>query len=157
MLKHISVIMVLGILVLTCDSSKRPQKPDNLISKNQMSELLYDLYVVNAAKGVNRKILETNGFIPETYILEKYDVDSTRFAESNTYYAFDSETYKAMVDKVKARLESEKELFEDLKQKETDSIKDRRDSINKKGKIPKESIKIFSDTTSFKKPKLKDL
>lgn len=134
MLKHISVILILGILVLACDGVKRPKKPSNLIPEAQMSELLYDLYIINAAKGVNRKILEENGFNPETYILKKHNIDSTRFADSNTYYAYDSETYKAIVDNVKKRIEAEKEVFEELKKKETDSIRNRRDSINDIGK-----------------------
>lgn len=141
MLKHISSIIILGFLVLACSNSTRPKKPDNLISKAQMTELLYDLYVINGAKGVNRKTLETNGFNPDTYILTKYNIDSTQFADSNIYYAYDTETYKSIVDKVKARLEKEKAFFEAIKKKEEDSIKKRKDSINKPYKMRKDSIK----------------
>lgn len=158
MLKHISVILIFSILVLACDDiSKRPKKPGNLISKDQMSELLYDLYVINSAKGVNKRTLETNGFNPETYILEKYNIDSTRFADSNIYYAFDTETYKAIVEKVKTRLEAEKQVFEDIKERESDSIKKRKDSLNKKANKRKKSIKKIKDTTTLKKLKPKGL
>lgn len=153
MLKQITVIIVLSVLVLACNSLDRPKKPDNLISKDQMSELLYDLYVINAAKGVNRKTLEANGFNPETYILTEYNIDSTQFADSNTYYAFDPEVYKSIVDKVKARLEKEKKAFEAIKERESDSIKKRRDSINSKRIKQKDSIKKLIDTTAVKKSK----
>jgi len=149
MLKQISIIIILGVLVLACDDLKRPKKPDNLISKAQMSDLFYDLYVVSAAKGVNRKLLEEKNFNPETYILEKYNLDSTRFAESNNYYAFDPEVYKAIVDKTKERLEAEKKVFDDLRQLETDSIKNRRDSIKNR----KDSIKNIKDSIN-KVPKV---
>lgn len=141
MLKQLSVILILGFLVFACTDSKQPKKPDNLISKTQMAELLYDLYVINGAKGVNRRTLETNGFNPDTYILTKYGVDSTQFADSNTYYTFDTDTYKTIVDNVKARLEKEKKVFQDLKKSKEDSIKARRDSINKPSKRRKDSIK----------------
>lgn len=146
---------------MACDDiSKRPKKPDNLISKDQMAELLYDLHIINAAKGVNRKTLENNGFNPETYILTQYNVDSTQFADSNTYYAFNPEVYKTIVDNVKARLEAEKKMFEDINKIEEDSIKRHRDSIkrhrdsiNKPFKKRKDSIKKSLDSISLNKLK----
>ncbi|RED46671.1 uncharacterized protein DUF4296 [Winogradskyella eximia] len=129
MIKRISIILVLSVFVLACNGIEKPKKPDNLISKDQMSDLLYDLYIINSAKGVNRNLLQSNGFNPENYILEKYNIDSTQFADSNTYYTFDTEEYSAIINKVKARLEKEKEIFEELQDKENDSIKKHKDSI----------------------------
>ncbi|WP_178986708.1 DUF4296 domain-containing protein [Winogradskyella helgolandensis] len=157
MLKQISIVLVFGIVILACDGINKPEKPDNLISKAQMTDLLYDLYVMNAAKGVNRATLEKNDLDPEFYILKKHNVDSIRFAESNTYYAFDTETYKEIVDNVKARLESEKEYYDDLREMETDSIKRRRDSISKKRRIPKDSNVKTIDTAGLKNAKPKDV
>lgn len=156
MLKRISIILVLGIFILACDASSRPEKPENLISKGKMTDLLYDLYLLNAAKGVNRTVLEKNDLDPEFYILKKHNVDSIRFAESNMYYAFDTETYKAIVDEVKERLESEKQRFEDERAKEADSTKQRRDSIAKAQKTTKDTIHKAIDTNTLKKLKLKD-
>ncbi|WP_458628545.1 DUF4296 domain-containing protein [Winogradskyella sp. PC D3.3] len=156
MVKQISVILVLGILVLACNGSDRSKKPENLISKDQMVDLLYDLYVVNAAKGVNRSILEKNDFDPEYYILKKHGIDSAQFAESNTYYTFDTETYKEMVDEAKERLESEKKRYEAIKKREEDSVKNRRDSITKNRKFTKDSLDKKLDTPSFINAKPKD-
>ncbi|EPR73279.1 hypothetical protein ADIWIN_1710 [Winogradskyella psychrotolerans RS-3] len=153
MLKRISIILVLGILIFACDGINKPIKPDNLISKAQMTDLLYDLYLVNASKGVNRSTLEKNYFDPEFYILKKHNVDSTRFAESNNYYAYETETYKAIVDEVKERLESEKQHFEDIREIEADSIKQLRDSIAMVKKTTKDSIRKTFDKTALKKMK----
>jgi hypothetical protein len=112
MFKKITVILLLCFLVIACTGNGRPKKPDNLISKDKMSEVLYDLYIINAAKGVNRKLLEANGFVPETYVLTKYNIDSLQFALSNTYYSFDTNAYKTIVEQVKSRLEREKEELE---------------------------------------------
>ncbi|WP_417876396.1 DUF4296 domain-containing protein [Winogradskyella sediminis] len=153
MLKRFSIILVLGILILACNGLQRPKKPDHLISKSKMTDLLYDLYVLNAAKGVNRLTLEKNNLDPEIYILKKHNIDSAQFAESNNYYAFDTETYKEIVDEVKERLESEKEYFEAIRDKETDSIKKRRDSISKKQKTPIEAVNIIKDSVALKNRK----
>lgn len=145
--------MVLGILVLACHGPNRPKKPDNLISEALMADLLYDLYLVNAAKGVNRKTLEVNGFNPENYILEKYNIDSTQFSDSNTYYTFNSKTYKEIVETVKARLEEDKKEFDAIKEKVADSLKKRQDSIRGLRKKSRDKVKIKnrSDTVNFKK------
>ena len=74
-------------LVMACSRKNEPKKPDNLISEAKMEQILYDLYIINAAKGVNRKMLETKGFFPESYVLKKHEIDSVEFAESNAYYA----------------------------------------------------------------------
>jgi hypothetical protein len=130
MFKNLTVIMVLSLLVISCNGNGRPKKPDNLISKNKMSEVLYDLYVINAAKGVNKKLLEANGFRPETYILTKHSIDSLQFVDSNMYYAFDIDVYEAIIDKVKARLEKEKVEFEEVQKAEGKAAKRRRDSLS---------------------------
>lgn len=130
MLKNIHIILVLCLCVAACSGNYKPKKPDNLISKDKMSEVLYDLYVINAAKSINRKLLEANGFIPETYVLTKYNIDSLQFVESNRYYAFDTETYQDILEQVKSRLENEKVKYEAVENAEDKVTKIRRDSIN---------------------------
>ena len=148
MFKNISVI-VTCLLVLGCNETDKLKQPDDLISKEKMANILHDLYVINAAKGVNRKLLEASGFNPDTYVLRKYNIDSTRFADSNTYYAFDTDTYKAIVDQVKERLEKEKEQFEELQKIEGQLSKRRRDSIRKTKQQRKDSIKVVLDSIAI--------
>ncbi len=150
MCKNISVIVVMCLLVIACSGNDKPKKPDNLISKDKMSEVLYDLYIINAAKGVNKKLLEAKGFIPETYVLTKHNIDSLQFVDSNMYYAFDTDVYEAIVDIVKVRLEEKKVEFEALQKKEQKAIKRNRDSINKIKFKTKDSIKRLGENV-FKK------
>lgn len=141
MFKNIYIILVLCLLVFACNQSKRPKKPDNLISKDKMEHLIYDLYVINAAKGVNRKALEKEGFVPEKYILDKYNVDSIQFSESNTYYAFESEIYNEIVEKVKSRLKKDKDKYDKLLKVEAELAKQKRDSLKAAQKRMSDSIK----------------
>ncbi|NNE31599.1 MAG: DUF4296 domain-containing protein [Winogradskyella sp.] len=129
MYKKISIIFSFIFLFSACDSIDKPAKPENLIAKEKMSDILYDLYIINAAKGVNRKILETNGFIPETYILTKYNIDSLQFVNSNAYYAYDPKDYESIIERVKSRIENKKTTLESLQKKEGMSAKRKRDSI----------------------------
>ena len=131
----------MSFLIIACNGIDKPKKPDNLISKDKMAEVLYDLYVINAAKGVNKKMLESNGFNPENYVLKKYNIDSLQFVDSNMYYAFNTEAYEAIIEQVKARLEKEKDEVEALQKAEAEAEKIRRDSINKMKLKERDTIK----------------
>ncbi|MBC2844179.1 DUF4296 domain-containing protein [Winogradskyella flava] len=139
-MKKFGAILVLFVLVVACNIKDKPKKPNNLISKNKMEQILYDLYIINAAKGVNRKLLENNGLVPETYILTKHNIDSAQFAISNTYYAFYSDTYKDIVENVKAKIEKQQEEYEELKEIEEEAAKRKRDSLKKINSKKKDSI-----------------
>jgi hypothetical protein len=157
MLKNVIFILLVCVLAISCDDSVRIKKPDNLIAKDKMSDILYDLYTINAAKGVSRSLLETNGFIPETYVLTKYNIDSIQFADSNTYYAFDTESYRDIIEKVKARLEKDKTKYEDLREAESIEERSKRDSIkNIKPKKIKGIFENHNDSTLKTSKPLKD-
>lgn len=141
-MKHFFYILIL-ISFVGCNSVDRPKKPENLITKAKMSDIMYDLYILNAAKGVNRKLLELNGIMPVDYIYKKHGIDSLQFAQSNTYYAYDTETYSALIDKTEARLQKEKDVYEKLNnedQKKSDAEK----AANKKK--AKDSLKVFEES-----------
>ena len=134
MLRQVTILILVVIVALSCDNDNRPPKPSNLISKEKMANILYDLYIINAAKGVNKKVFENRNLVPETYVLTKYNIDSLQFAESNKYYAFDTEDYNAIVESVKSRLQEQKKELEDLQKKEQEDAKRKRDSIKAKDK-----------------------
>jgi len=137
----------ISLLFFGCNSFNKPKKPDNLLSKSEMSEVLYDMFIINSAKGVNKKLLEENGVFPEAYILKKHNIDSVQFAESNNYYVYDKDTYKSIITSVKAKINTEKtkykaelKVIDDKNKKRKDSIrnvnKKRRDSLRKIEHLP---------------------
>lgn len=141
-MKHFFYILIFFSL-MGCNSVDRPKKPKDLIPKNKMSEIMYDLYILNAAKGVNKKVLELNGIMPSDYVYKKYGIDSLQFAQSNTYYAYDTEVYAALVESVKANLEREKELYEKLTNEEQ-KVKDSIRKTDKKPRVPIKKIEADS-------------
>ncbi len=122
------VILVIAIFLCFMACKKR-EKPKDLIPKEKMEAILYDLYIISAAKGVNKKLLEENGLNPNQYILEKYQIDSLQFATSNNYYTYTPKEYLVMIDSVKARLEKEKKVYEKIR-KEEDSLKKQKKDLD---------------------------
>lgn len=131
-MKHFFYSIVL-IALFGCSGMDKPKKPKNLIAKDKMKEIMYEVYILNAAKGVNRKLLELNGIMPLEYVYKKYDIDSLQFAESNTYYAYDTEGYLAMIENVKVNLQKNKDLYEN-QIKEEQKLGDSIMITNKNGK-----------------------
>lgn len=115
-------------VVFSCGKSniEKPEIPENLISESKMVEILYDMSLLSAAKGVNKKLLENKGVHPKEFVYNKYEIDSVQFAESNAYYSFDIRVYQSIYAKVKERLETDKKDFNTIIEQEKKS----RDSIN---------------------------
>ena len=130
-MKQISVLIILVFLILGCEPKLKPEKPSNLIPKDKMTLVLYDLFIVNSAKGTNRSIFEKNGINPERYLLERHKIDSVQFAESNNYYAHDIEEYNSIIDEIKQRITAEKQKYETVSKKETDTKDQLKDSLKR--------------------------
>lgn len=125
---------------------EKPKKPDNLIPEDKMVEIMYDVFLLNSAKGVNKIKLEENGVLPEKYIFEKYQIDSLQFANSNNYYAYETKTYESILNRIKDKIEIYRKEYEALtlveeaaKEKKEDSLRairvKEKDSLIKLGKM----------------------
>ncbi len=129
-MKYFKIFATLCVLVsLGCNSNRieRPKKPKNLIKKQEMVNILYDMSILTASKGVNAKLLEKNGVIPEDFVYKKYGIDSLQFTLSNEYYAYNLEDYKDIYTSVKNRLTKEKEHLDSLNNIEAEERKKQRD------------------------------
>lgn len=128
-MKQIIFLLVLACF-LGCHRS-RPPKPKNLISKDKMVDVLYDVTLMNAAKGSKRNEIERLGINPEKFIFDKYQIDSLQFALSHAYYAFDIQGYDAMLETVQQRLEARKKKYKAIIDRQKEEQAQRSDSVNK--------------------------
>jgi hypothetical protein len=147
-MKKLQRIIIL-CLVFSCNNTlnQNNKPPENLISKEKMVDIIYDMTLINVAKGVNKSILENNGIIPEQYLFNKHSIDSILFAKSNEYYSYDLKTYQTIYDNVKIKLEKNKKIIIDsieiLKQISGEMSK-KLIKESKKNKILIDTIKIDS-------------
>lgn len=152
MKKYIS-LFVLFILLLSCNKDL-VEKPDNLIDKKTMKNVLYDVTLLDAIKYQNSEVLFKNGINPKTYIFKKYKIDSLQFAKSNAYYVADYREYKKMIEEVNERFKKEKEAIELINKKAEKKAnalgvakgKKIQDSINKVNKAKELKIKKEKDS-----------
>ena len=110
MKKLICIFLVLFSCSFTIE---KKEVPDNLISEEEMINILYDMSLISVSKGINKRILENNGMKPKKYILKKYDIDSLKFVTSNEYYSKDLERYLSIYEEVLNKLEVNREFIVD--------------------------------------------
>ena len=135
------LIYILVCFMFSCNPSlEKPEKPDNLIPQDKMVDIMYDVFLLNSAKGVNKKKLENNGIDPENYVFEKYGIDSTIFANSNNYYAYHTKTYESILKQIKERLIAKKKVYEAQEKAEEAERKRKSDSLREVRKRRKDSI-----------------
>ena len=112
---------IIFTLVLSCTSNTIYKKPDNLIEKELMVELIIQIQLANGARRSKNK----NGVRKIEYmsvVYKNFGIDSVRFAESNLYYSSKIDEYADIFKEVKHNLNALKEEHEALKEIQ-DSIK----------------------------------
>lgn len=138
------IILILAVLALFISCKEEVvQKPERLIEKDVMIDVMYDLAVLEAIKYQNPVSLDTFKINPRDFIYKKYKIDSLQFAKSNVYYASDYEDYKLMFEQITKRLDASK--------KSADSLV----NLEKKKKKPvlqnnKKPAPVAGDTTKLK-------
>lgn len=123
------LFFILISLILSC-KEEVVKKPENLIEKEIMVDVMYDLALLEAIKYQSPNALQAHKINPDEYIYKKYKIDSAQFVQSNMYYASDYKEYKKMYDQINSKLLKTKSLVEA-------SIKNEKEKallIKKKGK-----------------------
>ncbi len=129
------------MLVVSC-KDEVIKKPDRLIEKNVMVDIMYDLSILDAIKYQNPASLDTFKINPRTYIFSKYKIDSLQFAKNNVYYASDYEGYKVMFEEITKRLESTKKSADSLINLEKKKKKSTLQKNKKTTKVAVDTIKL---------------
>ncbi|MDR0802517.1 DUF4296 domain-containing protein [Fluviicola sp.] len=108
---RIFALITLLLVVQSCDDKLRnPEKPDNLIPKEQMIEVMTNMlilegYIQNTYSTVNRyyKVMTASG---RDY-LKTQGITQKQYEDSFLYYNSMEQDYDKMLDKVMERLQKE--------------------------------------------------
>jgi Domain of unknown function (DUF4296) len=141
------------ILFNACGNKSDIPKPDKLIEKEVMENILYDLALLQAIKNYQPDKLKKHSIDHKTYIYQKYKIDSLQFAQNNKFYAADMDEYRLMFQNVSDKLKKEKDLNDTLLNREN-KVKSKKikDSLIKKEKQKAKSFK--KNFKTIKKEKL---
>lgn len=145
MKKRLSFLLIL-VVFFSC-KEEVVKKPDRLIEKGKMVEIMYDLALLEAIKYQNPTSLTTHKIKASEYVYNKFKIDSLQFAQSNVYYASNYTEYKEMFDEVIERIDGRKVIVDSLvkveKKRKTklDSIKGVKNALSRRRDSLKKEIK----------------
>ena len=106
-MRNLLVLLTFVILLTNCNSSP-VEKPKDLIDKDVMVDILYDLYIANAMNSSDTRYLKDLNLTPAKYVYNKYKVDSLQFSRSDRYYATDVDEYENMYKRLTTKIQNEK-------------------------------------------------
>jgi len=145
MKKSVLYLFAIILVLSSCQNLEKTPKPEKLIPRDKMIQLLTDIAFVRSAKSSYKKVFEIEKLDPEAYILKKHKIDSVVFAENNLWYSGQLDRYEDIFNKVKVNIEEKKTIFEKLK-KEEDSIKRIQDSIKRAKENLDDSEELIEDS-----------
>ena len=157
-LKRLTLYLVTVFLVTACYQYNKPEKPNNLLSKDKMVEVLIDIKLISSADNLYKKDLENKRINLDDYIFKKHNVDSLRFALSNNYYAYNIKEYEEIYTIVKDSLEKLQIIYKKLELKEAAEAEaeEKIDSIMNTLTKGKDSLAIIKIKDSLKNVIIKD-
>lgn len=107
-----------------CQDVVRPEKPEDLIPKDKMVQILVESYTGNAARSVRNRTLRDAGVALDSILYAKYDIDSLRFVRSNSYYASQINDYIEIMREVESILSAKKKNLDSVIQLDAKKLKD---------------------------------
>lgn len=117
------------LLGLSC-GNKLLEKPDKLIPKDRMADILYDIALIDAIDNSHPQVLTKNKIRVMEFIYSKYGIDSTRFAESDLYYASVPLIYEEIYTTVEDRLNRKRDSITKLIQESREAAGDSSDLLD---------------------------
>lgn len=121
-MKQIANIFFAILFMSSCTSNTIYKKPENLIPRDKMVDILADMQLALGAKSI--KNLDGNKnveYMPLVY--KKYGIDSVQFAESNFYYTSNIDEFNKVLRKTQQKLNKIKKQYE-TERNTLDSIAD---------------------------------
>lgn len=99
------------LLIWSCNDKVTYEKPENLIGKEKMTDLLYEMHIAIGTSNIKNVHLEKNrNYMSLVY--DKYGIDSTQFASSNLYYTSNIIEYEEIYEEVERRLDTLKKYHQ---------------------------------------------
>ena len=105
--------ILLALLMLSSCTQVEEVPPENLIGEEIMADLIFELAVLDAAKGFIPKDQKGRIVLDADSFYQFHEIDSAQFTSSNAYYAKQPKAYLRIVSMAKAKLkEFEKNMEE---------------------------------------------
>ncbi|ARN78624.1 hypothetical protein BST97_11845 [Nonlabens spongiae] len=131
-------IVIILLALHSCQNIERTEKPDPFFGEDKMSDILVDMYLIEGTQSINRRSFLNTGIKPDSFLYDKYGMDSLSYQKNFYYYADRADEYVQLLELVQTKLEKiKKDVLEEGKlkveeQRLKDSLKRMKDKNEKK-------------------------
>ena len=92
-------------MILSSCAQVEEHPPENLIEEHRMADLIFELAVLDAAKGFIPKDQKDRIVLDADSFYQFHEIDRAQFTSSNAYYAKQPKAYLRIVSMAKTKLE----------------------------------------------------
>ena len=89
--------------------------PENVMSKNQMIEFLFDVNLINSSRGFISKSNSNYFMVRDTMLFRKHSIDCLTFVRSNNFYTKNPKLYIDIYDGINKKIKIIKDSLKDVK------------------------------------------
>jgi (p)ppGpp synthase/HD superfamily hydrolase len=90
------------------------EEPENLIPREKMSDILYDMALLDAIDNSYPQVLSENDLKVMEFLFKKYGIDSLQFVQSDLYYASVPAAYQKIYEAVEERLTQKRDSISEV-------------------------------------------
>ena len=98
------LFFLMSLFTFSCTELVQNRPPDDLIPPQQMSQILADIILMKNIKRNNSFIKDKKRLLVPQYLYDKYGIDSSQLASSQTYYAKNPKKYLPVFKLVQTKL-----------------------------------------------------
>lgn len=116
-MKKLFIILLIVSFFGSCNDNPVP-KPNNLLTEEQMVDILYDIAILQATGSSNEIGSKNDRQKIDAYIFEKYKIDSVVYTQNQKYYASNTKQYKKIHQKVVDRIKAKQAVLDEKTEKD---------------------------------------
>ena len=112
------LFFLMSLVIFSCTESLQNRPPDDLIPPQQMSQILSDIILMKNIKSNNSFIKDKKQLLVPQYLYDKYGIDSSQLASSQSYYAKNPKRYLPVFKLVQTQLKKLNDSIQERIRKE---------------------------------------
>ena len=103
------------ILIVFFSCTNEVNIPDDIMSKDEMIEFLFDVNLINSSRGFISKSNNNYFMVRDTMLFRKHSIDCLTFVRSNSFYTKNPKLYMDIYDGINKKIKIIKDSLNNVK------------------------------------------
>lgn len=104
---------IIILILFSCGSSEKLS--ENIMTKDQMIEFLFDVNLINSSRGFVSKSDNNYFMVRDTMLFRKHSIDCLKFVRSNNFYTKNPKLYMEIYQGIDKKIKAIKDSLNNVK------------------------------------------